>query len=95
MRRPTGAEGRIRLTSRAFAKETAESPLMKMTAVLTPDPTGGYSAFNPETGSVSQAETVAEAVANLRVAVVLYLEEFPLRPNANASLVTTFELADA
>jgi len=70
---------------------------MKMTAVLTPDPTGGYSALNPETGTVSQGETVEEAVANLREAVELYVEEFPLpqRSGTTAALVTTFEVADA
>ena len=76
-------------------EDNCRRPLMKMTAVLTPDPTGGYSALNPETGTVSQGETVAEAVANLREAVALYLEEFPRRADAAASLVTTFELVDA
>jgi predicted RNase H-like HicB family nuclease len=32
----------------------------------------------PEVGTVSQGETIEEAVANLREATELYLEEFPL-----------------
>ena len=51
---------------------------MELTAVLTPAPEGGFVALNPETGSTSQGETVEEAVANLREATALYLEEFPL-----------------
>jgi predicted RNase H-like HicB family nuclease len=70
---------------------------MKMTAVLTPDANGGYCALNPETGTVSQGETVEEAVANLREAVELYVEEFPgaQRKGNYAAFVTTFEVADA
>lgn len=54
----------------------------------------------PEVGTVSQGQTVEEAVANLKEATELYLEEFPLSP-ANGSakpghpLVTTFEAACA
>ena len=50
---------------------------MTMTAVLTPDPDGGFVALNPETGTCSQGDTVPEAVANLTEATELYLEEFP------------------
>ena len=64
---------------------------MLLTAVLTPVAEGGLTAFNPETGTTTQGETVEEALANLREATALYLEEFPLvvygRP-----LVTTFEV---
>jgi len=51
---------------------------MELSAVLTPAPEGGYVAFNPETGTTTQGETVEEALANLREATELYLEEFPL-----------------
>ncbi len=70
---------------------------MKLTAVLTPAVEGGYCALNPETGTVSQGETVEEAVGNLREAVELYLEVFPLalKPNRAAPVVTTFAVADA
>ena len=51
-----------------------------------------YVAECPEVGTVSQGHTVEEAVANLKEATELYLEEFPL-PEASRSLLTTFEVA--
>lgn len=65
---------------------------MLLTAVLIPAPEGGFTALNPETGSTSQGETVEEAVANLREATELYLEEFPLK-SSGQPLVTTFQVA--
>ncbi len=65
---------------------------MQVTAILTPAEEGGFVAFNPETGSATQGETVEEALANLREAVELYLEEFPIR-NSGIPLVTTFDVA--
>jgi predicted RNase H-like HicB family nuclease len=53
---------------------------MTLTAVLTPDPKSGYVAYNPETGTTTEGETVAEALANLKEATELYLEEFPITP---------------
>ena len=50
---------------------------MLLTAVLLPAEEGGYVAFNPETGTTTQGESVAEAVTHVRVATELYLEEFP------------------
>lgn len=50
---------------------------MTLTAVLTPDPDGGFVAFNPETGTTTQGETLEEALANLREATGLFLEGFP------------------
>jgi predicted RNase H-like HicB family nuclease len=64
---------------------------MVLTAVLTPAPEGGYVALNPETGTTSQGETVAEALSNLKEATELYLEEFPLSAPAKA-LLTIFEV---
>jgi predicted RNase H-like HicB family nuclease len=64
---------------------------MQMTAVLIPAPEGGYTANNPETGTTSQGETIEQALANLREATELYLEEFPL-PATGRSLITTFEV---
>ena len=49
-----------------------------------------YVADCPEVGTVSQGETVEEAVANLKEATELYLEEFP-PPDTSAPLLTTFE----
>jgi predicted RNase H-like HicB family nuclease len=64
---------------------------MQVTAVLTPAEEGGFVAYNPETGTTSQGENVEEAIASLREAVELYLEEFPLRITG-ASLVTTIDV---
>ena len=49
-----------------------------------------YVAECPEVGTVSQGSTLEEAIANLREATELYLEEFPL-PQAKKPLLTTFE----
>ncbi|KAF1073301.1 hypothetical protein MKMG_02205 [Methanogenium sp. MK-MG] len=51
-----------------------------------------YIAECPEVGSVSQGETVEEAVANLREATELYLAEFPLKDRGRP-IITTFEVA--
>jgi predicted RNase H-like HicB family nuclease len=53
---------------------------MTLTAILTPDPEGGFVALNPETGTTTQGETISEALANLKEATELYLEEFPVTP---------------
>ena len=44
----------------------------------------------PEVGTVSQGKTVEEAVANLKEATELYLEEFPA-DGSSRPLVTVFE----
>lgn len=49
-----------------------------------------YVAECPEVGTVSQGKTVEEAIANLKEATELYLEEFPL-PDADRPMLTTFE----
>ena len=51
-----------------------------------------YVAECPEVGTVSQGYTVEEAIANLKEATELYLEEFPL-PELTRPLITTFEVA--
>ncbi len=51
---------------------------MELTAVLTLAEESGFVAFNPETGTTTQGETVEEAVANLSEATALYLLEFAL-----------------
>ena len=65
---------------------------MVLTAVLMPATEGGFTALNPETGTTTQGETVEEALANLREATELYLEEFPLNVPGQP-LVTTFQVA--
>jgi len=67
---------------------------MTLTALLIPDPEGGYVAINPETGTTTQGESVSEAVANLKEATELYLEEFPME-SGGRPLVTTFEIEHA
>jgi predicted RNase H-like HicB family nuclease len=49
-----------------------------------------YVAQCPEVGTVSQGKTVEDAVANLREATELYLEEFP-PTDMGRPLVTIFE----
>jgi predicted RNase H-like HicB family nuclease len=48
-----------------------------------------YVAECPEVGTVSQGPTVEEALANLKEATELYLEEFPLS-KVERPLITTF-----
>jgi predicted RNase H-like HicB family nuclease len=65
---------------------------MILTAVLLPAAEGGFTALNPETGSTSEGESIEEALANLREATELYLEEFPVF-STGQPLITTFEVA--
>ena len=51
---------------------------MELTAILTPAEEGGFVAMNLDTGTTTQGESIVEALANLREATALYLEEFPL-----------------
>jgi len=53
-----------------------------------------YVAECPEVGVVSQGQTIEEAVANLKEATELYLEEFP-PPPSERSLITTFDVTHA
>ena len=64
--------------------------LVMLIAVLMPDFEGGCTALNPETGTTTQGRTVEEAIANLREATELYLEEFPL---PGVSLPIAFKIA--
>ena len=51
-----------------------------------------YVAECSETGTASQGETIEKALANLKEATELYLEEFPLKSVAHP-ILTTFEVA--
>lgn len=66
---------------------------MELTAVLTPAQEGGFVALNPETGTTTQGETIEEAIANLREATALYLEEFPTNLRGHP-VVTVFSLPE-
>ena len=61
--------------------------------MLTPAPEGGYTALNPETGTVSEGETIEDAIANLREAVELYLEMNTIAPVGHA-VVTTIDVRE-
>lgn len=50
-----------------------------------------YVAECPEAGTVSQGKSIEEALANLREATELYLEEFPLG-EIERPILTTFEI---
>ena len=62
-----------------------------LTAVLHKDD-DMYVAECLEVGTVSQGNTIEEAVENLKEATELYLEEFPLKKDVK-SFITTFEVA--
>ena len=66
---------------------------MNVTAVITSAPEGGFTALNPETGTMSEGDTIEGAVANLREAVELFLEEFPMAAIGPA-YVTTFSIPE-
>ena len=51
-----------------------------------------YVAECPEIGTVSQGDTIEEAMTNLREATELYLEEFPM-PMTMRPPITTFDVA--
>lgn len=53
-----------------------------------------YVAECPEVGTVSQGYSIEEALANLKEATELYLEEFPL-PELERPLLTTFEVVSS
>ena len=55
---------------------------MQAIAVLSPATEGGFVAYNPETGTTTQGETIEGALANLHEAVDLFLEEFPFTARA-------------
>ncbi len=75
---------------KAKRSKTAETKTA-LTAVLHKEE-DMYVAECPEVGTVSQGFTVEEAVANLKEATELYLEEFPLK-EVPKSLMMTFEVA--
>jgi predicted RNase H-like HicB family nuclease len=61
---------------------------MVLTAVLTPAEEGGFVAFNPETGTTTQGESLPEAISNLREATELFLQEFSTDDGATQSSIT-------
>ncbi|GAB1455837.1 hypothetical protein MASR2M48_11440 [Spirochaetota bacterium] len=66
---------------------------MQLAAVLSPAPEGGYVAYNPETQTTTQGETVEEALSNLKEATELYLEEFPIEKVLQTPILTTIQVS--
>ncbi len=50
-----------------------------------------YVADCPEVGTTSQGASIEEAIANLREATTLYLEEFPC-PKVSRPIISTFDV---
>jgi predicted RNase H-like HicB family nuclease len=50
-----------------------------------------YVAECPEVGTVSQGYSIEEAIANLKEATELYLEEFPVKDTLIKPIMTVFE----
>lgn len=53
-----------------------------------------YIAECPEVGTVDQGETIEQAVAGLKEATRLYLEEFPI-PDGSSKYITSIEVSYA
>jgi predicted RNase H-like HicB family nuclease len=66
--------------------------MLSLTAIIQKDK-NMYVAKCPEIGTVSQGHSVEDALANLKEATQLYLEEFPLKERKQ-TLLTTFEVAE-
>lgn len=67
--------------------------MKKLTAVIYPDADSDWLvAYNPETGTTTQGRTTEEALANLKEATELYLEEFQRAAASRAPTVTLFAL---
>jgi predicted RNase H-like HicB family nuclease len=61
--------------------------MKRLTAIIYPGDTKRWMvAFNPETGTTSQGRTIEQALANLKEATELYLEEKDLPERAPAFL---------
>ena len=56
---------------------------MRLTAVLVTAPEGGFVATNPETATTTQGDTIETALANLKEATELFLEESPPTSETN------------
>ena len=66
--------------------------MVSLTAVLHKEE-DMYVAECPEAGTVSQGKTVDQALANLKVATELYIEEFPLK-EVEKPILTVFEVSE-
>ena len=80
-------------TGRTSSTPMSTATAQRLTAILHREEEV-YVAECPEVGTVSQGDTVEEALANLRVATELFLEECP-QPVPVPRLLTTFEVSVA
>jgi predicted RNase H-like HicB family nuclease len=71
------------------------SGMRKFTAIIQKDG-NMYVAKCAEIGTVSQGKTIEKAIANLKEATELYLEEFPMKEfkNTKNTILATFEVAE-
>lgn len=70
----------------------SEEIMITFTAIITKEE-DMYVAKCAEIGTVSQGYTIEEAIANLKEATELYLEEFPPE-GVSRTLLTTFEVTE-
>jgi predicted RNase H-like HicB family nuclease len=80
-------------TPSAAKRRKSDSKVMLLTAVIHKE-NKWYVAECPEVGTASQGKTIESALANLKEATELYLEEFPIK-NLNRPFLATFEAAYA
>lgn len=66
---------------------------MRLNAFLIPAREGGYIAFNPETNTTTQGDSVEEAMENLKEATEIYLEECHMPDISSApAILSSFEI---
>jgi predicted RNase H-like HicB family nuclease len=85
--------GASRVELQLEASEGERMTLRTLTAVIHREK-DLFVAECPEVGTVSQSTSIEGAIANLKEAIELYLEEFPIS-EIGRSLVTTFEVTHA
>lgn len=82
------------LPAQAVPRTTGEV-VIRLSAVLMPAQEGGFIALNAETGTTARGESIEQALANLREATELYLEEVPAAAIGHAVLTTFNAVARA
>ena len=65
-------------------------PMRTLTAIIQKSD-NIFVATCPEVGTTSQGKSIEDAIANLKEATELYLEEFPLKETSHP-IMTTFEV---
>lgn len=80
--------------STIFIKQALLAYFMKTFTAIIHQEEEMYVAQCPEVGTVSQGNTIEEALANLKEATSLYLEEIPQTPHSHP-ILTTFEVVSS